>query len=330
MTEDSLNDLPMPTGMMSVWIGPKEIWKAKFPIRLNPMNAAVRKHFCALALQDVQCVSIEDTAGFIRYSVSINWLFEIGIVCLQEMPDGQSTELSIVPPIAKGNGWTQEERRIIDSQPDRDAKINVMYEMAATQTAKRAEILKWQGLVFKVFLQQLCSDTTIAEALRLSSGCFEDFARGIKCDQRMSFWQSDKVSQSHKWISRPEKFAKDLLLTFLNARFGTSICAFEEIKSGAGRIDVLIIMPDDQKVIVELKMCGNGYSEARAKDGREQIKHYLENKNAKLGYLIVFDSRSRNFSKGLQSDTENIDGLSVTTIVVDVRPDVKTKKRAHA
>src|ERR1700674_603054 len=167
MTEDSLNDLPMPSGMMSVWIGPKEIWKATFPIRLNPMNAAVRKHFSALPLQDVRCVSIEATAGFIRYRVSINELFDIGIVCLQEMPDGQSTELSIVPPISEGHGWTQEERRIVDSQPDRDAKKKVMYEMAATQAAKREEILKSQALVFKIFLQQLFSDTTIAEAVRL-------------------------------------------------------------------------------------------------------------------------------------------------------------------
>lgn len=328
MTGDSLNELPMPTGMMNVWIGPKEIWKAKFPIRLGPMNAAVRKHFHLLPLQDVQCESIEDTAGFIRFRVSINERFDIGIVCLQEMPDRLSTELSIIPPISKGRGRSQKERRIIELQPDRTSRKKVMYEMAARQDAEREEILKWQGLVFNIFLRQLLSDTTILDATRLYSGFFEDFARYIKCEQRMTFWQRDKVSQSPKWIPRPEKRAKDLLLTYLHAKFASSY-VFEEIRSGAGWIDVLIIMPDDQKVIVELKMCGNRYSKTYAKGGIEQIKHYLENKNAKLGYLIVFDSRSRDFSKGLQSDTENIGGLSVTTIVVDVRPHVKTK-RAHA
>lgn len=326
MTEDSLNHLPIPKGMMNVWIGPKEIWKAKFPIRLNPMNAAVRKHFAVLPMQDVQCVSIENTAGFIRYRLSINGRFDIGFVCLQEMPDGHSTELIIVPPRSKGSGWTQEEKRIIDSKPDRASKKKVMYEMAVTQAAEREEILKWQGLVFNVFLQQLTSDTAIAQAMRLSSGCFEDFAKYIKGEMRMSFWQLDKGSQCYKWISHPEKHAKELLLTFLNGRFGSSIYAFEEIRSGAGCIDVLIIMPDDRKVIVELKMCGNHYSKAYATGGIEQLNHYLENKNAQSGYLVVFDSRSRDFSKGLQSNTEIIAGLSVTTIVVDVRPYVKKKE----
>jgi len=37
------------------------------------------------------------------------------------------------------------------------------------------------------------------------------------------------------------------------------------------------------KIIVELKLCGNGYSSTYAKSGEEQLEHYLENTNTKVG-----------------------------------------------
>jgi hypothetical protein len=38
-------------------------------------------------------------------------------------------------------------------------------------------------------------------------------------------------------------------------------------------------------------MCGFGYSTAYAATGEEQIVHYMENRNTRLGYLIVLDAR---------------------------------------
>ncbi len=75
---------------------------------------------------------------------------------------------------------------------------------------------------------------------------------------------------------------------------------------------------------VELKMCGNGYSEGYAQDGIEQLDHYMRNKNTKIGYLVVFDSRVRDFSKGFQASHIAEEMLFVTK-VVDVRPIVKIK-----
>ena len=152
--------------------------------------------------------------------------------------------------------------------------------------------------------------------------CIEDFAQYIQSDKRMSFWQSPRGGQP-KWISKPESHAKDLLHTFLVGRFPKSLI-FEEITSGAGRIDIFIVSPTRERAVVELKMCGVGYSMDYAQDGGEQLTHYMNNKAANFGYLVVFDARSRDFGKGF-GQNQSIDRMSVTTIVADLRPYVKRR-----
>jgi hypothetical protein len=154
--------------------------------------------------------------------------------------------------------------------------------------------------------------------------CIEDFADYIRSEKRMTFWQHRQTKNGYKWITHPEKHAKDLLHTFLSGRFGDSIFTLEEIAAGAGRIDVFIISPTKKKAVIELKMCGHGYSATYAQEGIEQLTHYMENKRTKIGYLIVFDSRARDFSQGFQ-DTKTANGVTTTTIVADVRPYVKQK-----
>ena len=140
----------------------------------------------------------------------------------------------------------------------------------------------------------------------------------------MTFWQSGDV-EGRKWMPRPEEHAKNLLHTFLSGRFGDSIYTFEEITSGAGKVDLFVVSPNKEKVIVELKMCGHSYSTAYAQEGKEQLLHYMKNKGIQIGYLLVFDSRVRDFAQGFQ-ENETINGISITTIVVDVRPYVKQKE----
>ncbi len=150
----------------------------------------------------------------------------------------------------------------------------------------------------------------------------EDFVHYVETDMRMSFWRFDKPSRKYKWVSRPEKHAKNHLLTFLNGRFGESVYIFEEVGAGAGKIDVYIALPKGEKIIVELKICGHGYSETYAKEGVEQLAHYLANKDTDIGYLIIFDSRVRDFAKGFH-ETENVDGIDISLRIADLRPYVK-------
>ena len=153
--------------------------------------------------------------------------------------------------------------------------------------------------------------------------CFKDFADYIRSEKRMTFWHHE-TNRRRKWVSHPEQHAKNLLHTFLAGRFRDAITAFEEIRAGAGFIDLFIVMPRDIKVVVELKMCGLGYSQSRAQDGKEQLSHYMKNKQTENGYLLVFDGRVRRHAQGFK-EYEIIEGVRIATLVVDVRSYVKQK-----
>jgi hypothetical protein len=47
----------------------------------------------------------------------------------------------------------------------------------------------------------------------------------------------------------------------------------------------------------------------------------MENKDSKLGYLIVFDSRVRDVSKGFK-ERQSFDNMVIITKIVDVRPHI--------
>jgi len=149
--------------------------------------------------------------------------------------------------------------------------------------------------------------------------CLDDFASYIKSERRMSFWEKSGC----KWRTRPERYAQDLLHTSLSMRFGGSVYTFEEIGAGAGRIDIYVVTPMGEKAIIELKMCGRGYSEGYAQGGIDQLVHYMENKGTTIGYLMVFDSRKRDFSRGFQDSPKFINGMSIITKIVDVRPEYR-------
>lgn len=172
-------------------------------------------------------------------------------------------------------------------------------------------------------LSKIDGTNRIVESTELGK-CLDDFAYYISADQRMTFWRFNNSDKKYEWIHSPESYAKQLLLTFLNGRFGQSIFVVEEIKAGAGKIDVFITSTLGDKVIVELKMCGHGYTEGYARDGMEQITHYMENKKTEMGYLIVFDSRANNFAQGFTL-AESVNGKTILTRIADVRPYVKKK-----
>lgn len=162
MTDNSLKLPSLPTGFITIVDGPKQIFRQMFPVRFNPLNAAVRSHLSSFVMQDMRYVCIEETAGFVRYKVSFKE-FDIGVIRLQELPDGQSTELSIIPPLVSSE-LTNEERMIIDLQPDRDSKKKVITEMATQNYEQREKTRYWQGYVFNIFLPQFLSDPVIEEA----------------------------------------------------------------------------------------------------------------------------------------------------------------------
>lgn len=149
------------------------------------------------------------------------------------------------------------------------------------------------------------------------------FAEMIKRSKRMTFWRKGDNSK-HRWIERPEAHAKHLLFSFLDGAFRTGLKQFEEIGSGAGRIDLYLELAGGLSAIIELKMLGAPYSSTYALQGEDQITHYMDNRDCHLGYLMVFDARVLTWG---QLPGEPVGSNSVVRIFVDVRPDIPSKPK---
>ncbi len=146
------------------------------------------------------------------------------------------------------------------------------------------------------------------------------FGHAVSTMRRMAFWGKKKGAR-RPWIKRPERKAQDLLHMYLQAKFGERVEPDEEIVAGAGRIDLYVKLVGGPSIVVEIKMCGGGYSSAYAAAGEHQITHYMKNKGTKLGYLVVFEGRTRMFGKRVLSGRRG--GYTVIEQGVDVRPTVK-------
>ena len=153
---------------------------------------------------------------------------------------------------------------------------------------------------------------------------FDAFGKAVSAMRRMAFWGKKRKDGQRPWTKKPERKAQDLLHMYLQAKFGQRVEPFEEIVAGAGRIDLYLKFAGGLSIVVEIKMCGGSYSSAYAAAGEQQITHYMENKGTKLGYLLVFDGRTRDFGKRVLSGRRS--GITVIERFVDVRPRVGGKK----
>lgn len=165
-------------------------------------------------------------------------------------------------------------------------------------------------------------ETPPSQAISLQS--FEpaliNFTQFISATQRMTYWKRD--GKKHKWVSCPEQQLKKDLMCYLGAKFeNSSFEILDEVSAGAGLIDLYLDL-GNTKVVVELKICGNGYSSTYAQSGEQQVIHYLQNKPTCIGYLIVADGRIRDMGKGFSSRIPH-PNFTIKTLVADMRPTVK-------
>lgn len=150
----------------------------------------------------------------------------------------------------------------------------------------------------------------------------KEFAAFVSAYKRMDFWEKPDGAKKHKWRKRPEKHGQTLLHTYLKASFKERVDIFEEIGTGAGRLDLLVHFVRGVSAIVELKMCGDGYSTEYARSGEDQIEHYMTNRRVHVGFLVTFDARQQGNGTRLVSGT--IDSQNkIEESTIDVRPNVK-------
>jgi tetratricopeptide (TPR) repeat protein len=151
------------------------------------------------------------------------------------------------------------------------------------------------------------------------------FATFIKQDKRMRFWKKIDEPPGHRWVDHPEGRAQDILHGWLKGAFGDRVRPFAEIDVGAGRVDLLVQFVGGLRIVIELKMCGYGYSSTYAAEGEEQILHYMDNSDTRLGYLVVLDAR---LDKNGQSLFDTTPGPNtVRCYLIDVRPRTSSKRK---
>ena len=145
------------------------------------------------------------------------------------------------------------------------------------------------------------------------------FQESVQNESRMSFWhKNSKDKRKYHWVAKPESLGKLLLQTSLKGCFRDNILTIEECGAGAGRIDLYLNLNSEISLLVELKMCGEGYSTNYALHGFEQLNHYMKARKVGVGYLIIFDARKRDFEKGIPK-TKIVDEGIIYTFVIDVR-----------
>jgi len=163
-----------------------------------------------------------------------------------------------------------------------------------------------------------------AVSLKELTDALAEFGKFISASKRKSLFRPK--DKDFEWVEKPEAIAQDLAHTYLKAHFGNRLDAYSEIVAGAGRLDLLLVLYGGLRVVLELKMCGYRYSSAYAAGGEEQIRHYLDSQNTRIGCLMVFDARLNDYGKPLivpapdRADT-------ISELLIDVRPRAPTRVR---
>ena len=158
--------LPNSAGMLNVRTGPREIWAGKFPVKFSVLNAAVRWHLRQFQLSDLEYEVVEETNGLIRYAVRFKDIGNLGEIYLRELFEESNTALIITPPEKiLQHGWSLEQREMIDTLPNREAKLELMHKLANDNIEAQQQIFEWQEFIFNLFVIKILSDSEVVQAL---------------------------------------------------------------------------------------------------------------------------------------------------------------------
>lgn len=143
------------------------------------------------------------------------------------------------------------------------------------------------------------------------------FKEEVEKQHVAGFWKSEERKKT--WVSHPEKRAQELLLKYLRCSLNEDVAVLEEVTVDQGRLDILLCIPPSIKAVIELKMCGCGYSSAYTRHAVSQTAEYMEKVKAHIGFVLVMDGRSKDQGTGLE-DSFRENGKEIRVILVNVSP----------
>lgn len=281
----------------------KFIEYANISLQINPYNPELRHNYIVILQQEDRWPDIEkfckDSINRFGELPNIMFLYAKSICIQNSNKDKLGMAITILSNII--------------SKLDEDIK-NEATQILIQQTKKGIEPNN------KFYQKEQSNDFVIT--LSDFESAIDDFKKNIEEKVRMSFWVGKKEAEDgHQYIENPETMAKTNFISFFNSRFGNNVRIIDECSAGAGFIDIYLIF-STFTVVVELKMCGHRYNSTYALSGKEQLKHYLDNSDSRLGYLLIFDSRIRDYSKYLNETIDN-KNYTIITKAIDIRPKVK-------
>lgn len=207
-------------------------------------------------------------------------------------------------------------------EPDVQEKIKQAVHRVTDKVMTQSEVSLQAIPTVEDFLNKPIDNVykTIQERL---SERLTDFQKIIERYHRSDFWRYE--NKKIKWIPSPEKKAQQYLLLYLRTQLHPDIEVLEEVPIGEGRMDVYIKIPPGINLVLEIKMCGEGYSSTYAKGGIEQTRTYMEKKDCNLGYLIIFDARKRDMGIGFEP-LYRLDNKQIYSQIIDLRHKLPSNK----
>jgi len=141
-------------------------------------------------------------------------------------------------------------------------------------------------------------------------GVLDLFKHAVESRAVDGFWES---RHKGKLVTRPEKNGQSLLAMFLQGALGGRGFAVNEVSSGVGWIDVLLVLASTPHVL-ELKILRDSDT-----PGVNQLGTYMTHEKRHEGWLVFFDTRDPSKREALP-ETFSIRQGTVRVVVIDVNP----------
>jgi hypothetical protein len=138
----------------------------------------------------------------------------------------------------------------------------------------------------------------------------EQFAKLTRAKGISAFWSSRATGHLKR---RPESIANGMLQLFVSAALRGKGAVVGEMQSGTGFVDVTVVLSVTH--LVELKILKSGPLK-----GVHQLGNYMTTESRKVGWLVVFDARSRKKKRVTLPSKLTIPSGIVHVIVVDINP----------
>lgn len=234
---------------------------------------------------------------------------EVGLAIARDDPSSHLGFLIAGAAAYKNAQYSFAERMLeecVSRKSDHSSALDLLNEIRG----KSLNEIMQKGMVDNTFKNIIFAPTT--------PSAFLSYLKNFVSRTRINSDSMWKSKSKDKLVENPENAARALLTQDLAAT-SRACSIYKESEVMGGRID-LIINILGAEFIVELKICGAGYSKGYAEGGFDQLRDYLRERNATRGYLVVFDARvNQSGEDAIPSEIDLGNGMIAFGVSINIR-----------